>query len=187
MSEQQRYKPRAPREARFKLDPVLLLDGGRAVRGDVRPAEIAPDKWISMPGGGETPLVAGATMAPPLRMRWSFDAVVVRWWGYNANDENAAWQQGLLDVKMQLQLGGPAQEQMIINGETEKYVSLAGIFGLDGTSKPIYRVVREGDIWIASFRNDATINTYSPDLVLGVRLMDFSEASQDCMPVEYVR
>mgnify|MGYP001216043585 CR=1 FL=1 len=50
-----RHKPRAPRTGGVLLNPVLLLNGGRAIQGDVRPAAIVPDKWVSFPGGGDTP------------------------------------------------------------------------------------------------------------------------------------
>jgi len=169
----QRARPieRAPAEGFVWFTPKLVLNGGRAIRGNVESPVIAPDKFVDWPGGGETSVAAGQE-SPPLRFKWPYDAIVVEWKFVNANDESGAPSIGMTCVKARLQLGGPNNEEFITDDTNAKYQSLEQLTPYEARAQPIYRIARNGVIWTLQFRNDHSSLAFFPDLRLGVRLVD---------------
>ena len=162
---------RAPAQGVVLFTPKLVLDGGRAIRGDVLPPVIAPDKFVDWPGGGVTAIPPGQ-QSKPLRFKWPYDGIVVEWKFINANDESGTPSIGMTCVKAQLQLGGPNNEELITDDSNASWQTLQQLTPYDESAQPIYRIARNGVIWTLQFRNDHSTVTFFPTLRLGVRLVD---------------
>lgn len=159
-----------PQDGSVLWTPKLLLDGGRAVRGDVRPPVIAPDKFVTFKNAGVEVVAAAGGLSTPLELRWAFDCYVLTWCFVNVDDETANPLAGMLAVKAQLQLGGPNLQQMITDDSTNVFQPLQVLSPFGQPPTPVYRKASNGTIWTVSFRNDHSTQTYRPMLSFGVRL-----------------
>jgi len=168
---------RAPQEGFVMFTPKLVLNGSQAIRGNVEKPVIAPDKFVRFNGGGQ-PIAAGAE-STPLRFRWPYDCIVVQWKLVNVNDETGTPSIGMTCVKAKLQLGGPNNEQLITDDAAESFQSLQQLTPYEDEPQPIYRIARNGVIWTLTFRNDHSQRAFSPDVTLGVRLIELD----GCEPV----
>lgn len=168
---------RAPQEGVVLFTPKLVLNGSQAIRGDVLPPKIAPDKWVAWQGGG-APIAPGQESVP-LRFKWPYDAIVVEWKLVNVDDPSGTPSIGMSFVKARLALGGPNNEEMITDDSNARFQSLQQLTPYDEDAQPIYRIARNGVIWTLTFRNDHPTLPFSPDARLGVRLVQL----EGCEPV----
>lgn len=164
---------RAPVHGDVQLIPTLVLDGGRAVRGDVRSPVIAPDKFVDWPGGGTTivPHAVGGVPgeSAPLKFKWPYDGIVIEWKFVVVSDPSGTPSIGMTHVKARLDLGGENNEELITNDSSAHFQCLQQLTPYEERAQPIYRIARNGVIWTLTFQNTHPTIDYTPDLRLGVR------------------